>query len=347
MNRYRRMSGFTLIELLVVVAVIAVLMSIMMPSLAGARKLARTAVCASNLRAIAQAMNVYAADWEGAILGNSHTSGSGLYNGTYTSFAPGISVSSNVPNVLQGNDWMSPTAQMMGFQFNTGGGANDRIDRFMAFQTYKPFICPENQWVSTTYTGGGGPNFPIHRVISYNAAACFQNVNIKGSSISSFQGQFAIPSGWIQLPDSYRPNVNRVGNPSQKVYMADGGRWFSGGSNYLAMDDDGGLSSTSVGGLDQDYGPWDNNTRAYAKGTKGDGRVVSMRHGSPIPFGKLSAYKFNLAFFDGHVETMNGLDGADPSLWMPSGSSFGVSEVTTQADWRAKYLINGTPPSIR
>jgi prepilin-type N-terminal cleavage/methylation domain-containing protein/prepilin-type processing-associated H-X9-DG protein len=346
MNMKKHISGFTLIELLVVVAVIAVLVSIMMPSLSEARKLARTAVCGNNLRSISQAMNVYASEWEGAILGNSHTTGSGLYNGNYTSFAPAISAS-NVPTVLQGNDWMSPTAQAMGFHFNTGGAPSDRIDRFMAFQNYKPFICPENQWVSTTYTGSGGPNFPIHRVISYNAAAAFQNVNIKGSSISSFQGQFAIPNGWIQLPNEYRPNINRIGNPSQKVYMADGGRWFSGGSGFLSMDDDGGLSSTSVGGLDQDYGPWDNNTRAYNKGARGDGRVVSMRHGSPIPFGTLSAYKFNLAFFDGHVETMNGLDGSDPSLWMPSGSSVGVSEVTTQSDWRARYLINGNAPSIR
>jgi prepilin-type N-terminal cleavage/methylation domain-containing protein/prepilin-type processing-associated H-X9-DG protein len=340
-------GGFTLIELLVVVSVIAVLIAIMMPSLASARRVARTAVCGTNLRSLSQAMNVYAAEWNGAILGNAQTTGSGLYTGNYGAFASGISVASNVPEVIQANDWMSPTAKVMGFKFNTGGTAADRIDRFMAFNNYKPFICPENQWMSTAFTGAGGPNFPVHRMISYNAASCFQNVNTSASSISSFTGQFSIPQGWVALPSVYRPKIDRVGNPSQKVYMADGGRWYSGGGNYLALTTDGGLSSSSVGGMDQDYGPWDANTRAYNKGTNGDGRPVSMRHGSQRPGVALSSYKFNLAFFDGHVELMNGLDGADPSLWIPSGGSVKIGEVTTQADFRARYCKGGAAPSVR
>lgn len=48
----RRRSAFTLIELLVVVAIIGVLMSILLPSLSGAREQARRAVCRNNLRSI-------------------------------------------------------------------------------------------------------------------------------------------------------------------------------------------------------------------------------------------------------------------------------------------------------
>lgn len=58
----KRTKGFTLIELLVVVAIIALLISILLPSLARAREITKRAVCASNMRGIGQSMKVYAND---------------------------------------------------------------------------------------------------------------------------------------------------------------------------------------------------------------------------------------------------------------------------------------------
>jgi prepilin-type N-terminal cleavage/methylation domain-containing protein/prepilin-type processing-associated H-X9-DG protein len=57
-RRWRR-RAFTLIEVLVVVAIIALLISILLPSLNAARRQAKVTVCAVNLRTIGQALVFY------------------------------------------------------------------------------------------------------------------------------------------------------------------------------------------------------------------------------------------------------------------------------------------------
>ncbi len=61
----RKERGFTLIELLVVVAIIALLISILLPALQQARAIARQLVCKTNQRSIVQAEYLYAEDNEG------------------------------------------------------------------------------------------------------------------------------------------------------------------------------------------------------------------------------------------------------------------------------------------
>lgn len=55
----RRSPGFTLIELLVVVAIIALLISILLPSLNRARDQARTVVCLSNVKQMSTGLSMY------------------------------------------------------------------------------------------------------------------------------------------------------------------------------------------------------------------------------------------------------------------------------------------------
>ena len=56
--------AFTLIELLIVIAVIALLMSILLPSLSKARDQAKRTICMSNMRQIGFAAGFYAEDHE-------------------------------------------------------------------------------------------------------------------------------------------------------------------------------------------------------------------------------------------------------------------------------------------
>ena len=60
--RFYRRRGFTLIELLVVIAIIGILAAMVFPVFARARESARKAVCLSNVKNIALAIQMYLAD---------------------------------------------------------------------------------------------------------------------------------------------------------------------------------------------------------------------------------------------------------------------------------------------
>lgn len=78
LSRQRRgHHGFTLIEILVVVAILALLIAILLPSLARARDQAKTAACGSNIRQLAMAANMYTQDGDGRYPASTHE-----YNGS-------------------------------------------------------------------------------------------------------------------------------------------------------------------------------------------------------------------------------------------------------------------------
>ncbi len=66
-NSGRRLRGFTLVELLVVIGIIALLVSILLPSLNRARDAAAMIKCQANLRSIGQALVLYANQNKGSL----------------------------------------------------------------------------------------------------------------------------------------------------------------------------------------------------------------------------------------------------------------------------------------
>ena len=129
-----RRRGFTLIELLVVVAIIGLLIAILLPSLNKARDNAKSATCLSNLKALGQGANTYAADWNnflppeyregqanytsGATFNIRDTSGGGF--GTAWSFAL-LYQTRIMPTV---NVFFCPAQNNNSFNRNQNNGAN-------------------------------------------------------------------------------------------------------------------------------------------------------------------------------------------------------------------------------
>lgn len=64
---YSARKGFTLVELLVVVGVVALLLTLLMPALAGVRKNADRTVCSAELRQLGALLQMYLADSRGRL----------------------------------------------------------------------------------------------------------------------------------------------------------------------------------------------------------------------------------------------------------------------------------------
>jgi prepilin-type N-terminal cleavage/methylation domain-containing protein/prepilin-type processing-associated H-X9-DG protein len=345
-----RISGFTLVELLVVIGIIGILISILLPSLNKARRAANTAACASNLHQIVSAMVMYEQQYNGYLPGGPSTSGAFLIDPNQATGFNTLYSDNNCPDIVQIWDWQSPLAKLMGYPINAAADLASRQQRFNYLINLPVFTCRENQFLATEYPSDNSLNNNLVVTMpSYTVAQDFLMLpypsGVAPAGASALGGSEPIlycNNSYFRLPAGYVPKTNKIGPPSSKIFIADGGKYSEmtntdAQPNYVMEYNAGGTS----GGAYADYGAWDWYSRALcrnasAKAETGqplpagsvDSRIFGFRHGTQKAMSNANSYLFNAAFFDGHVETLGDLQGANPALWNPTGTRVYLSEIT-------------------
>lgn len=337
-RRDRQAGAFTLIELLVVVAILAVLMSILLPSLGAAREQARAVVCAQHLRQFGNALHGYTTENQDWIPGTNTTGVAVKAKRMSWGADLGQLFQSRLP--VQSFDWMTP---LLAYATELPAVREDRF-KFMM----NTFRCPSQFYWSKLWEGSSGPDVNgfeqvLWPAVSYLMSAHFQYVGQNNRRVVGYMEhanlsipintEAANPAWEVVVPD-FEPMLNRVGPPANKVFVADGTRYLD---DSLLLDHDVSVLPSVFGSFScagawwsggRSYGVrsgsrnWDNQPVSVGSGPKGQNLAVSYRHGRQR--GSLSGTaqdnkgEINAVFFDGHVERLGDRPSREAHLWYPT-----------------------------
>ena len=328
--------SFTLVELLVVVSIIALLISILLPSLKKARDQAKQVKCMANLSGLSKGNTTYGAEWNGWFVGSPATTGQQLFpagGGGWAQDAVDIA-----RDVVQIWDWAGPIAAQ------SSKLSGNRAERWRRDLVTGINECPSNQLLAEGgYTGNVSPNFLVQRMTSYNT---MRAIMTRGGSASgggsSVTCQYYHPQvgGTENPPSSYDPRAERVGNLSEKIFLADGSRFTT---DEGIIDYDFGWSASAGGAFSTNAptAPDLYNRSHFRSGYKPAFAKYAYRHPNGGILGLVAIY------FDGHGEAMSEKQSRWPDPWWPKGTSIPTAEMNAETRILTRPYLTGPNYIVR
>ncbi|MEW6250657.1 MAG: type II secretion system protein [Planctomycetota bacterium] len=337
----RRQAGFTLTELLVVLAIIAMLLSILLPSLAAAREQARATVCGQRLRDLGCGQATYFTEEKDWIPG-CNTSGvaARAYAGTPKMHDPRVPVQSFdwiTPAICRSTALKSPRAKRFKELMNVFACPSQATLRTMGYPSSvapdrQDFVNEGNDWTTISYLAPAhfqywGSDYTNKLVLGYMAANPTEPIRAKTVERAW---------NWEVEHSTYKSTLAQVGTPARKVAAADGTRYV----DYDGVDFDYSVDPKWFGSFSCAGAWWSGSTawgvksgslswggQVVSRGSPSGGLNLhfSYRHGPVRGAGTSGAAldnggQVNALFFDGSVRRLNDKASRDPVLWYPKGA---------------------------